>query len=89
MPYITPNSRVHIDRWINPHMMTAGEINYLISRICDRHIEHHGLNYTTINELVGVLECAKLELYRRIAAPYEDTKISTNGDVYTRRHTTQ
>jgi len=32
---------------------------------------------------VGVLECAKLELYRRIAAPYEDEKIVETGDVYT------
>jgi len=32
--------------------------------------------------VTGVLECAKLELYRRIAAPYEDTKIEENGDVY-------
>jgi len=27
------------------------------------------------------LECAKLELYRMIAAPYEDTKIKENGSV--------
>ena len=32
--------------------------------------------------MVGVLECAKLELYRRMAAPYEDEKIEDNGDVY-------
>ena len=32
--------------------------------------------------LIGVLECAKLELYRRVAAPYEDDKIDENGDVY-------
>jgi hypothetical protein len=35
------------------------------------------------DEVVGVLECAKLEIYRRIAAPYEDKKIVENGDVYT------
>ena len=29
-----------------------------------------------------MLECAKLELYRRVAAPYEDEKIDQNGDVY-------
>jgi hypothetical protein len=34
-----------------------------------------------------VLECAKLELYRRIVAAYEDEKIADpeNGDVYTSR----
>jgi hypothetical protein len=28
-----------------------------------------------------MLECCKLELYRKIAAPYEDIKIQENGDV--------
>jgi hypothetical protein len=40
------------------------------------------VGYAEINEVVGVLECCKLELYRRLAAPYEDTKIKENGDVY-------
>lgn len=31
--------------------------------------------------MVGVLECAKLEAYRRIASPHEDKKIDENGDV--------
>ncbi len=40
------------------------------------------LRYSKINSLIGVLECAKLELYRRVAAPYENDKIDENGDVY-------
>ena len=39
--------------------------------------------YAHLNEAIGVLECAKLELYRRVAAPYEDEKIAESGDVYT------
>ena len=31
---------------------------------------------------MGVLECAKLEAYRRIAVPYEDSKVVANGDLY-------
>jgi hypothetical protein len=45
-------------------------------------IRKGGIKYANINEAIGVLECAKLELYRRIAAPYEDHKISETGDVY-------
>ena len=59
----------------------AGELNFLITYLCDQYIKSE-LNYSRINEVIGVLECAKLELYRRIAAPYEDTKILENGDVY-------
>jgi hypothetical protein len=39
------------------------------------------LRYYHINKAVGVLECIKMEFYRRVAAPYEDTKIEQNGDV--------
>ncbi len=34
------------------------------------------------NALIGVLESAKLELYRRMIAPYEDVKMKENGDCY-------
>jgi hypothetical protein len=40
------------------------------------------LNYSDYNEIIGVLECAKMEFYRRLAAPYEDSKIIVNGDVF-------
>ena len=35
-----------------------------------------------LNAAIGVLECAKLELYRRVVAMYEDGKIKENGDVF-------
>lgn len=38
--------------------------------------------YVELNEVVGALESAKLELYRRIVGPYEDKKSAENGDVY-------
>ena len=34
-------------------------------------------------DVKGVLRCAELELYRRIAAPFEDIKIQENEDAYT------
>ena len=40
------------------------------------------VGYHHYNQLIGVLECAKLELYRRLIAPYEDVKIIDDGDVY-------
>jgi hypothetical protein len=60
----------------------SGELNYAITVLLNRWLERNGVNYTELNMLMGVLECAKLELYRRIAAPYEDEKIQQNGDVY-------
>lgn len=60
----------------------AGELNYAITEIMIDYLNRKGVSYTNMNEVVGVLECAKLELYRRMTAPYEDQKIIENGDVY-------
>ena len=39
------------------------------------------LNYAQLNAAIGVLECVKLELYRMVAAPYEDRKCMENGPI--------
>ena len=80
MPYIVENAREQLDDGGLPN--SAGELNYVISSIIDEYLSEYGKNYTNINEVIGVLECAKLELYRRVGAPYEDEKIDQNGDVY-------
>ena len=81
MPYIKHTDRDRLDAGGEPE--TAGELNYAITRAVDAYLTRKGLNYAHLNEAVGVLECAKLELYRRIAANYEDGKRAENGDVYT------
>ena len=80
MPYIVNSAREQLDDGGLPN--SAGELNYMISSLIDEYLPEYGKNYTNINEVIGVLECAKLELYRRVAAPYEDEKIEQNGDVY-------
>ena len=63
-------------------MEGSGELNYLFTRLALRYMEQRGLSYQTINDIVGALEGAKMEFYRRIAIPYEQSKIRTNGDVF-------
>ena len=58
-----------------------GELNYKITRAIADYLLDEGLTYGTLNTVIGVLECAKLELYRRIASPYEDKKMVKNGDL--------
>ena len=84
MPYIKKKDRVRFENHINNlngTIFTSGELNYVLTRLCQGFINANGLNYSSINNTIGVLECCKLELYRRIAAPYEDKKIEENGDV--------
>ena len=79
MPYIVKshrarfNSRADVPR-------TAGELNYVITKTIMEYYYNGG--YQEINDVLGALEGAKLEFYRRVVAPYEDTKIEENGDVY-------
>ena len=83
MPYIQDSIR---RRWLRGSVVQpqdAGELNFVISTVVDRFLTRKGLTYANLNEALGAVECAKLEIYRRIAAPYEDTKIKENGDVFT------
>jgi len=80
MPYIRKERRELLDDGAPPK--NAGELNYLITEECRMYMTDQPDSYKTRNEIVGVLECAKLEFYRRKVAPYEDIKIKENGDVY-------
>lgn len=86
MPYINKLEREDLDSWLVEEMLpqpeTAGQLNYLFSLIARDYINKQGLKYQAINDIIGALEGAKMEFYRRVAAPYEDQKIVENGDVY-------
>ncbi len=60
----------------------AGELNYLITDLLTGYLANKGESYQTYNDIMGALEGAKLEIYRRKIAPYENKKIKKNGDVY-------
>jgi hypothetical protein len=80
MPYIEKHERVGIAA--TGQLLTAGQLNYALTRVVQGYVEQHGLRYQTINDVVGALEGAKAEFQRRVVAPYEDSKIKQNGDVY-------
>jgi len=79
MPYIKRHERL-----AEPpaKAQTPGELNYHFTMIAIRYIEEQGLSYQTINDVMGALDGASKEFYRRVAVPYENKKIRENGDVY-------
>ena len=82
MPYIKPEHRAKLPV-PDFDTQTPGELNYVLTKVCLDYIEDEGgVGYTTLNDVVGALECCKLEMYRRLIGPYEDKKIALNGDVY-------
>lgn len=81
MPYINEKRREHL----REHFLEAsdaGELNFVITTLLVHYLHHNGVVYANINDCVGALECAKLELYRRVVSHYEDQKMEANGDVY-------
>lgn len=87
MPYITAEARQQADNELQSAGLSfipdnAGELNFIISRFISNYILEHGLKYAIVNEMVGALECAKMELNRVVIGPYEDEKMNDNGPVY-------
>lgn len=86
MPYVDQTSRDKLSNLINTihlaNVLSAGELNYAITNLIIAFIENKGVSYQTYNDVLGALEGAKLELYRREIIKYEDDKRKTNGDVY-------
>lgn len=91
MPYINPNNKVKFEDLTNlmfdTKIETPGELNFLITKLCLSFLRKHTdtltfAKYQDYNDVMGALEGAKLEMYRRAVAPYENKKIDENGDVY-------
>ena len=82
MPYIKQENRKWLDRvakLATAQKPTVGDLNYLVTKLL---LNTKPTSYAEYNALVGMLECCKLEFYRRAIVVYEDDKIRTNGDVY-------
>ncbi|MEE8155585.1 MAG: hypothetical protein V3T53_11590 [Phycisphaerales bacterium] len=93
MPYIPQEDRTAYDPLIWPlaEALQAqqadrrkGHANYVITQILRKAwgvdcAENE--SYSNYADIIGTLECAKQELYRRWVADYEDKAIIKNGDL--------
>jgi len=88
MPYIPQDERTELDELAGDLVTNLrngnfrGKLNYFISSVAEGLIQANGVSYSFLNDFIGVLECVKLELYRRVATPYEEKKMEENGDVF-------
>jgi len=96
MPYISAKLREEIDilcdelifytnntlARLKQENKAKGVANYLITRLVLGLLKpSDGWNYSSLADVIGTLEAAKLEVYRRLVAPYEDDAIRKNGDL--------
>jgi len=82
MPYIKEQDRKDLTDLVR-RPSSPGELNFIITKAINDYLQFKDLNYSILNEVIGSLECAKQEFYRRVLIPYENKKIAENGDVYT------
>ncbi|MFB3851779.1 MAG: hypothetical protein ACE14Q_07650 [Acidobacteriota bacterium] len=88
MPYIKKDLRAKLDKSILDLIdalntvdgQPDGMLNYIFTRLL-AHTVIMPKSYANLERAIGVLECCKLELYRRAAAPYEDKKAVENGEL--------
>lgn len=85
MPYIKREDRIKFMEEIFSlvtKIESPGELNFVITTICTAFLSRKKESYADLNSVIGVLECAKLEFYRRVVSGYENQKFRLNGDVY-------
>lgn len=82
MPYIKSEQKKKFKNLKKLVAETPGELNFLITSLLKNYTDKWGVNYQTINDVLGSLTGAQQEYYRRVAESYENTKIKSNGDVY-------
>ncbi len=92
MPYIKQELRDKIDPAITNLVKAIqseiadenldGVLNYTLTRVaCGAMMPAKERRYTLVARVIAAFECAKIEIYRRIGAPYEDVCIGRNGDL--------
>ncbi len=93
MPYIPGEDRPMYDGLIDqlveiladqPPDRRKGHANYVVTQVLRKAWgvdTAAGESYSNYADVIGTLECAKLELYRRWVADYEDKAIAKNSDL--------
>lgn len=89
MPYIMKADRERFDPLISALAdeikdgMSTGacDLSYILTKICDAYVERRGKNYASVAEVIGGLECVKMEYGRRVLEPLLDDRKGVHGDV--------
>ena len=87
MPYIAKSEKGKVGKGLLAlhlsELTNAGALKLCDSpdTISQKYISQNNESYQTYNDIVGVLDFAKMELYLRLILDYEDKKMTQNKDV--------
>ena len=79
MPYISKKNREELK---NRQPNTPGELQYLMAAMFKSYLHRQGIQYQTMNDIMGALAGAHSEFYRKVVGPYEAKAEIKNGGVY-------
>ena len=89
MPYIEQEHRARLHNIVadladalTGDEIHDGEVNFCITKLLDM-LYNRPPSYRVLERAIGVLECVKLELYRRVIAPYEDVSQQLRMEMFT------
>jgi hypothetical protein len=86
MPYITPDARAFYEPELTRlgtrvHGDVIGGLTYVLTKLLLAWVGESP-TYARYALVVGAIETAKMELYRKAVALYEDQKCAENGEVF-------
>lgn len=84
MPYIKQHEREDFNggiEYLAKNITNKGELNYVICELVSALILKYTVNYERISEWIDAVDGAENELRRRLLEPYENSKITQNGDL--------
>ena len=85
MPYIKNEKRLDRQAAIEglaQWLILPWDLNHAVCALVNEVLKRRGVSYKLLGQIMGDLDCAQREIYRRVAAPYEDWKMFANGDVF-------
>jgi len=83
MPYVGQDIRQFFERHRGAPAISPGELAYKLAMEIKRYLDsQQKSDYALYASVIGVLETLKMEINRRLIAPYEDKKIKENKDVF-------
>lgn len=88
MPYLTEGNKEAlapiVEAMAEVGITDPAELNYLVCKATNIFLGDQP-RYRNFNAAMGAIECAKLEIQRRLVAPYEMRKAQQNGDIFLER----
>ena len=78
-PYIDTQSKNDV---YTSGAQNVGQLTYVLTESCIEYVARKQESFQVYAEILGALEATKLELYRRLITPYEESKRLLNGDIF-------